>query len=66
MLMPYLVLAASYVEPGKFEKAKSAANDAKRVDPNFSLQHYSAMLPYKHREDIDCCTSALRKTGLPD
>lgn len=66
MLMPYLVLAASYVQLGMFEEAKAAANDAKRVDPNFSVEYYGKTLPYKNQEDIDRYINALRKAGLPE
>lgn len=66
MLMSYLVLTASYSEAGMVKKAEAAAKEVIKIDPHFSLENYSAILPYKQKKDIDRYIGALCKAGLPD
>jgi adenylate cyclase len=66
MLMSHLVLTASYSEAGMLTKAAAAAKEVIKIHPDFSLESYSAVLPYKQKKDIDRYIGALRKAGLPD
>ena len=66
MLLCHLVLTASYSEADNIEKAKAAANEVIKIDPDLSLKKYAAILPYKKQEDLERYINALRKAGLPE
>ena len=65
-LTPYLTLASSYSSLNRDEEACMVVEDALRIDPNFSLEHYAKMLPYKNQESFDNYINSLRKAGLPE
>ena len=65
-LSPYLTVAASYSALNRTEEALNAAEEVLRIDPNFSLNYYAKITPYKNQEKIDKTVEALRKAGLPD
>jgi tetratricopeptide (TPR) repeat protein len=60
----HLVLAAANSLAGREGEARSAAEGVLRIDPNFSLEHYSKTLPYKDEADKERYVNALRKAGL--
>ena len=62
----YLVLAASYSLLNRTAEAHKAAEDIMRIHPNFSLEYYANMIPYKNQETKNKYVEALRKAGLPE
>jgi len=62
----YLTLATCYIVINQSEKAKETANRVLEQYPNFSLEYYKKMLPYKSERMLDIHINALRKAGLPD
>jgi adenylate cyclase len=65
-LTPTLTLAASYTSLNRVEKAKKAAAEVMRIDPNFSLDYLAKTLPIKHQDTLEIFIGALRKAGLPE
>ena len=61
-----LRLAATYNLSGDAEKAKQAALEVLKVDPNFRLSGFVSKLAYKNQADLDRYIDALRKAGLPE
>ena len=58
----YLVLAATYAEMGRDEKAAQAAADVRRLDPFFETGAYGT--GFTVREDREKIVAGLRKAGL--
>ena len=46
------------------EKAHRQANEAVKIDPNFSIDNFADRIPYKNQSDTDRILNALRKAGL--
>ncbi len=65
-LTPNLTLAASYISLNRTDEARNAVKEVLRINPNFSLEYFGMMLPYKQKESLDKYIDALRKAGLPD
>ncbi len=63
-LFAQLALTAAYSLSGRDEKARSAASELLRIDPDFSVENYSKTLPYKNQADRELVINALRKAGL--
>jgi tetratricopeptide (TPR) repeat protein len=53
-----------YVETGRMEEAKTEAVEVLRINPQFSMDRYSRMLPFKEQSEVDRLVDALRKAGL--
>jgi len=62
----YLTLAASYTFLNRTEEAHKAVDEILRLHPNFSLEYFAAILPYKRQETTNKFVEALRKAGLPE
>jgi adenylate cyclase len=62
----YILLAASYGALNHTEEAGKTAEEVLRIDPNFSIEYYRMVLPFKHQETLDKHIEALRKAGLPE
>jgi len=58
------VLIASYMELGREEEARAAAQELLRGEPKFSLSSWEYDRNYKRPEDADRLYSALREAGL--
>ena len=58
-------LAFAYQEAGDAEKAKLAASHALQEDPDFSLNTYATVVPFKNDRDWQRYSSALRAAGIP-
>jgi len=65
-LPAYITLAASYSFLNHAEDAHKAVKEVLRIDPEFSLDYYAKILPYKNQETVDKVVEALRKAGLPE
>jgi tetratricopeptide (TPR) repeat protein len=60
----YMGLAAAYTYLGREQDARAASGKVLELDPNFSLDRYATMLPFKNPDDRDQLINALRKAGL--
>ena len=65
-LEAYLLLVVSYSLSNRLKEAHEAAEEVLRIDPNFSVEYFKKMLPYKHQGNVDEIIEALCKAGLPD
>jgi len=63
-LVPYIFLAVAYGLEGRMEEARSAAAKIMELQPNFSIEHYATILPYKNNADSDLIINGLLKAGL--
>jgi hypothetical protein len=49
---------------GREKDARAEGEEVLKMDPNFSLEHFANMLPYKNQADKEYVVDALRKAGL--
>jgi len=63
-LFTRLRLAAAYSLLGCEEEAHAEAAEVLRINPKFSLKHFSKTIPFKNQSDTDHLINALRKAGL--
>jgi len=56
-------LAATYVLAGRQEEARAEAAEVMRIDPQFSLERYAKMFPFRQAL-VDQVVEALRTAGL--
>jgi adenylate cyclase len=54
------------IQAGKEDEARAEAAKVLRIDPKFSVESFTKILPAKDQRVIDDIVSALRKAGLPD
>ena len=59
-----VLLAASYGHLGHFAEARAEWQEVFRVNPDYSLEHRRAILPYKNPSDFELVVDGLRKAGL--
>ena len=62
----YLTLATCYIVLNQTEQAKATANRVLELYPNFNLEYYKNMLPYKNPKMLNIHIEALRKAGLSE
>jgi adenylate cyclase len=60
----YIVITVSYIFLNEEDKAREAAGEVLRINPNFSVERYAKTLPYKDKARIARSIEALRKAGL--
>ena len=58
----HLLLVAAYSSSGR--DAAAAAREVLRINPQFLVESYSKVLPYKNKTDLDRYLAALRQAGL--
>ena len=58
-----VALVVAYALAGREEKARSEASEVMRIDPQFSLDRYAKMYPFRQAL-VDQVVEALRKAGL--
>ena len=63
-IFAHLGLTASYIYVNEDDKAREAAAEVLRINPNFSVERYAKTLPYKDKARIARTVEALRKAGL--
>jgi TolB-like protein/class 3 adenylate cyclase/Tfp pilus assembly protein PilF len=63
-LFPHLRLAAVYSLLDRKEEAHAEAAEVLRINPKFSLEHFSKTIPFKNQADTEHLINALRKAGL--
>ena len=60
----HLGLAATYMMMGREQEARAEASEVLRIDPNFSLDRFAKVYPYKDQSVTDNLINACRKAGL--
>jgi len=60
----HLLLASVYSLSGQEENARAEAAEVLRVNPRFSLEYWSKILPYKNQADLGRVVNAWRNAGL--
>jgi adenylate cyclase len=60
-----MLLAASYGHLGRIDDARSTWADLRKVNPSFSLEQRSRVLPYKDPLEFQIIVEGLAKAGLP-
>jgi adenylate cyclase len=63
-LFSHLRLAAVYSLLDHEQEARAEAAEVLRINPKFSLEHFSKTIPFKNQSDTDHLINALRKAGL--
>jgi len=65
-MFAHVTLAAIYSEVGRGEEASASVTEVLKIKPNFNLEWFEKMLPWKNKADVDRMVDALRKAGIPD
>jgi adenylate cyclase len=60
----HIFLTATYSMMDREKEARAEAAEVLRINPKFSLDDYTKMLPYKDQSEMDKFVNALRKAGL--
>jgi adenylate cyclase len=63
-IFAHLGLAASYSFLNEEDKAREAAAEVLRIDPNFSVESWAKRLPFKDKARVAHLTGAYRQAGL--
>ena len=63
-LPTHVVLAGCYAELGWQEEAQAQAAEVLRLNPQFSMEAWGRMLPYKDPATLERMLASLRKAGL--
>ncbi len=59
------IMAAVYGGCGKEKEARKEAAEVLRINPKFTVESYTKILPYKDPSDRERTVQGLRKAGLP-
>jgi TolB-like protein/Tfp pilus assembly protein PilF len=59
------LLAASLAQLGRLEEAKVEARRFLAINPNFSIQHWASIVPFRHDADRQHFIDGYAKAGLP-
>lgn len=62
----YRLLAATYAQLGRLEEARQAARELLKINPDFSIERYSARAPYLDKALMAKYIEGLRLAGLPE
>jgi len=60
-----VIMAAVYGACGREREARKAASEVLRINPKFTVESYTRILPYKNPADRDRTAQGLRQAGLP-
>ncbi len=66
LITPNLTLASCYSFLNRLKKASIYVKEILRINPNFSLDRYAKIIPYKNDALLDPYMESLRKAGLPE
>ena len=64
-LNSHVIRAAVYGACGKERDAAKEAAEVLRINPQFTVESYARILPYKNPSDRERTAQGLRKAGLP-
>lgn len=59
-------LALSYAFLGREKEAKAAVKEALYLNPEFSIEVFKKLSPFKNQAELDLAVEALRKVGVPE
>lgn len=62
----YLMMAVYYALMDRQEEAAAAAKKVLELNPNFSIERISKIMPYKNPAEIKIVIDAMRKAGFPE
>jgi adenylate cyclase len=62
----YRLIAATYGQLGYQEKARQAAAELLKINPEFSISRFAAQAPYTNPDDLARYVAGLRLAGLPE
>ena len=60
-----IIMAAVYGSCGREKEARKEATEILRINPKFTVESFTRILPYKNTSDRDRTAQGLRKAGLP-
>jgi hypothetical protein len=63
-LHAWIALAIAYSSLDRMEEAKSATAEVLKLSPNFSVEPFVNVIPYKNEADRKFIADALRKAGM--
>ena len=61
-----LWLAATYAQLDRPGEARAAADEVRRIEPDFTIERWKLTAVYKRPEDSERLFDGIRKAGLPD
>jgi adenylate cyclase len=61
-----LWLAATYAQLDRLGEARAAADEVRRIEPDFAIERWKLTAVYKRPEDSERLFDGIRKAGLPD
>jgi adenylate cyclase len=61
-----LWLAAAYAQLDRLGEARAAADEVRRIEPDFTIERWKLTAVYKRPEDSERLFEGIRKAGLPD
>jgi adenylate cyclase len=61
-----LWLAAAYAQLNRHDEAHAAADEVRRIEPNFTIERWKRTAVYKRSEDAERLFDGIRKSGLPE
>ncbi len=64
-LNSHAIRAAVYGYCGREDEARKEATEVLRINPKFTVESYTRILPYKYQSNKDLTIRGLRKAGLP-
>jgi adenylate cyclase len=64
-LNSHVIKAAVYGYCGKEKDSRKATEEILRINPKFTVESYTKILPYRNPSDRDRTAQGLRKAGLP-
>ena len=60
-----VIMAAVYGGCGREAEARKEAAEVLRINPRFTVESFTRILPYKNQSNKDLTIQGLRKAGLP-
>jgi adenylate cyclase len=63
-IFAHIGMAVTYIMMGREEEARAQGAEVLRINPNFSVDSWARLLPFKDQSTKDRVVNALRKTGL--
>jgi adenylate cyclase len=64
-LNSHVIRAAIYGYCGREEEARKEAAEVLRINPKFTVESYTGILPYRYQSNKDLTIRGLRQAGLP-
>ena len=61
-----LWLAAAYAQAGRVMEARAAADEVRRIEPDFTIERWKRTAVYRRPEDAERLFDGIRKAGLPE